>query len=254
MKKWRHFLRYEIVGFWTTKQATQNLFSFICRLFHREREVSGGGDEQRRKSKKSSRSQVSVVPLCSSTSPQDSNLTTSPQAKAREFWAVHCNSCHVEMIRTVSITETRHNLQDAKKDDKIIHGKIVGVVALTLFCDYFLLTLVIPSKWKDRNIPITSLACISLYLCFSLTSLWYHADLRTHICSTVFPELFGDSFSSFQIGILFAAKPFFQFFFNPLIGAQVDRVGPVYPLLFGTLVLALATMVVSLYYVHIFKT
>ena len=50
------------------------------------------------------------------------------------------------MIRTVSITETRHNLQDAKKDDKIIHGKIVGVVALTLFCDYFLLTLVIPSK------------------------------------------------------------------------------------------------------------
>ncbi len=51
------------------------------------------------------------------------------------------------MIRTVSITETRQHLKEARKDEKkIIHGKLVGVVALTLFCDYFLLTLVIPSK------------------------------------------------------------------------------------------------------------
>ena len=79
--------------------------------------------------------------------------------------------------------------------------RFLNVVALALFCDYLLLTLCVP----------------------------------------ILPALFGDNYSPFEIGLIFASKPFFQFIANPYMGAIVDHSGPKYPLLFGVLVLALAT-------------
>jgi MFS family permease len=79
--------------------------------------------------------------------------------------------------------------------------RFLGVVALALFCDFLLLSLCVP----------------------------------------ILPAMFGDTYSNFEIGLIFASKPFFQFLANPYMGSLVDKYGPKYPLLFGVFVLAVST-------------
>jgi DHA1 family solute carrier family 18 vesicular amine transporter 1/2 len=81
--------------------------------------------------------------------------------------------------------------------------RFLSVVGFALFCDYLLLTLLIP----------------------------------------LVPNFFSNQFGSFPIAALFACKPTFQFFANPMFGKIVDRTGPKSPLLLGVVVLALATFV-----------
>lgn len=85
-----------------------------------------------------------------------------------------------------------------------IDGPVVSSVAMALFCDFLLLTLCIP----------------------------------------ILPELFKDTqFSGFETSLVFASKPFFQFFANPVMGAYVERHGPRAPLLIGVLILSISTVV-----------
>ena len=80
--------------------------------------------------------------------------------------------------------------------------RFVSCVALALFCDYLLLTLVVP----------------------------------------ILPSFFND-YNAIEISALFASKPFFQFFFNPIFGSLVGKYGSKMPLLIGVIVLALSTFV-----------
>lgn len=82
-----------------------------------------------------------------------------------------------------------------------IKGDLVTAVATALFCDYLLLTLCIP----------------------------------------ILPDLLKDQYSTFQIGLVFAAKPFFQFIANPFMGDVVVKVGPKQPLVIGCLILSFST-------------
>jgi MFS family permease len=87
-----------------------------------------------------------------------------------------------------------------------IRYSIVAIASSSLFCDYLLLTLCIP----------------------------------------ILPEFFGENFSLVKIGILFASKPFFQFFANPLMGSIVEKYGPRTPLVFGIAVLSISTFLFAI--------
>ena len=112
-------------------------------------------------------------------------------------------------VRRAALCTCNHHHAVVNKQEVVqreLQYRYLSIVAFALFCDYLLLTLCIP----------------------------------------ILPALFGKSYSSLDIGLIFAAKPFFQFLANPYMGAQVDQNGPKYPLLFGALVLSLSTFVFGL--------
>lgn len=107
-------------------------------------------------------------------------------------------------FRTLSNDELRNNARNTINPKDAINAPVIVSVGMALFCDFLLLTLCIP----------------------------------------ILPELFKDSqFSGFATGLVFASKPFFQFFANPVMGNYVERHGPKAPLLTGVLILSISTIV-----------
>lgn len=92
-----------------------------------------------------------------------------------------------------------------------------------------------PHAAKDViNVPVVSAVAMALFCDFLLLTL----------CIPILPELFKDTqFAGFETGLVFASKPFFQFFANPIMGSYVEVHGPRAPLLMGVLILSISTIV-----------
>jgi MFS family permease len=105
------------------------------------------------------------------------------------------------MLASIASEDFRSSHTISTHKTPTIDRKVVILVGIALFCDYLLLSLCIP----------------------------------------ILPELLGDAYSPLKIGVVFASKPFFQFFANPVMGNIVDNIGPHKPLFTGTLVLSLST-------------
>ena len=98
--------------------------------------------------------------------------------------------------------------EDPGTGESALRTSILCIAAMAFFCDFFLLTLVVPI------LP---------------------SFFQGTIFGTVVP-----------VSACFAIKPLMQFVFNPLAGAYVDKRGPHFPLFISQVILAVSTFILAL--------